>query len=75
MSELINQGFYLMFVGMSFVLCFLTLVVIALNVLAKFAAADEPATKVIDQGNKPDSNKQLMAVIGAAIHKYRTEQN
>lgn len=78
-SQLVLEGLYLMLVGMSFVLGFLTLVVIALNLLAKFA--HEPATipaSPLDaiKSDKPDdvSDKTLLAVISAAIHQYRNDQ-
>ena len=70
----IVEGLYLMVVGMSFVLAFLTIVVISLKVLARLAPEEAiPAKGPADK--KKVNDQRLMAVISAAVHKYREEQN
>ena len=61
-----------MLVGMSFVLAFLTLVVISLKVLAHFAPVEE-IQKATPKTTQAVSDKRLMAVISSAVHQYRQE--
>ena len=70
----IIEGLYLMVVGMSFVLGFLTLVVFSLKVLAHFAPQEE-AIESKPSGNKQVTDKTLLAVISAAVHQHRQDNH
>lgn len=77
-SELISEGIGLMLFGMGFVFVFLTLLVFATtamsNVVQKYV---KPAPA--ETNNKPapasapaaGSNNELVAVLTAAVHKFR----
>ena len=68
----IVEGLYLMVVGMSFVLAFLTIVVFSLKILARIAPEEViPASGPADK--KKVNDQRLMAAISAAVHKYREE--
>ena len=68
----IVEGLYLMAVGMSFVLAFLTIVVFSLKILARVAPEEViPASGPADKQQVND--QRLMAAISAAVHKYREE--
>ncbi|WP_027858801.1 OadG family protein [Marinobacterium jannaschii] len=81
MENLLSEGFTLMIFGMGFVFVFLTLLVFATGGMSKFVAkyAPEPAP----QPAKPraaaapskagGSNDELVAVLTAAVHKYRSK--
>ena len=68
-ESLILEGLYLMLVGMGFVICFLTLLVLTLGLIEKYVPPDE----VVDSTDKDTklSNSRLTAVISAAINQHR----
>jgi len=68
------EGLYLMLVGMSFVLAFLTIVVFSLGILARLAP-EEPAPVRGPADKKKQNDQRLLAVISAAVHRYREDQN
>ena len=68
------EGLYLMLVGMSFVLAFLTIVVFSLGILARLAP-EEPAPIKDPADKKKQNDQRLLAVISAAVHRYREDQN
>ena len=70
----IMEGLYLMLVGMSFVLAFLTIVVFSLGILARLAP-EEPAPVRGPADKKKQNDQRLLAVISAAVHRYREDQN
>ena len=71
-ESMINEGLYLMIVGMGFVVIFLTLLVQILNLMERFIDHDEvPEIKATVQAT---GNATLTAVISAAIHKHRQRQ-
>ena len=70
----IMEGLYLMLVGMSFVLAFLTIVVFSLGILARLAP-EEPAPVKGPADKKKHNDQRLLAVISAAVHRYREDQN
>ncbi|MFC6669898.1 OadG family protein [Marinobacterium aestuariivivens] len=82
MDNLLSEGLSLMVFGMGFVFVFLTLLVIATGlmskVVTKYAPAPEPkpARKTARQaeptGAATAKNDELVAVITAAVHKYRS---
>ena len=81
-SDLLRNGLLLMVIGMGTVFSFLTIMVVCIQISAKFAAKfahllpeDEkkPRTKkkVAAQPQAAEDEGVLLAVIGAAVRKYR----
>ena len=68
-ESLIIEGLYLMLVGMGFVISFLTILVLILNLMEKIVGHDVIETSA-DQ-SKQIGDSTLMAVISAAIHRHR----
>lgn len=80
MESLISQGLSLMVFGMGFVFVFLTLLVGITTLMSKVAGKFEPAT-VPQPARRPkagapqqtaNNNDELVAVMTAAVHKYRS---
>jgi len=75
MEPLISQGLTLMFYGMTTVVLFLLLLVLAMRVLAWFVSlsptqAVKPAsTSTLASGASP--NEETVAAIAAAVKRYR----
>ena len=70
MQAEILHGLYLMMVGMSFVLAFLTLVVISLKLLAY--VAPKISTAPLSEPHKHIAeDTALQAAISTAVHTYR----
>jgi len=70
-ESMISQGLYLMLVGMGFVVCFLTILVMLLNLMERIVDHEEVA--VISGSGKQANNTTLTAVITAAIHQHRQQ--
>jgi oxaloacetate decarboxylase gamma subunit len=80
MEYMLIEGLYLMLVGMGFVLAFLSLVVLALHILARFAP---PAPVLVTQAGPSmtssshhteiETDNKKLAAISAAIHNYRNK--
>ena len=68
-ESMLSDGLYLMMIGMGFVVCFLTILVLLLNLLEKVIPHEE-VEAVSVPAIKPDNNS-LTAVISAAIHEHR----
>jgi len=68
-ESMINDGLYLMIVGMGFVIIFLTLLVQILNLMERFIDHDEPP--MLQPKVSSTGNATLTAVISAAIYKHR----
>jgi len=73
-DSMITEGLYLMMVGMGFVVCFLTILVLLLNLMEKLIGQEdiEVATAVTGSTQQMD-NSRLMAVISAAVHQHRQQ--
>jgi oxaloacetate decarboxylase gamma subunit len=81
MNNLLSEGLELMVFGMGFVFLFLTLLVFVTGLMSKLVMKFEPAPKPKAAKSKPNSagsavaqggNDELVAVISAAVHKYRS---
>ncbi|MBT3289864.1 MAG: OadG family protein [Victivallales bacterium] len=81
-SDLLRNGLLLMVIGMGTVFSFLTIMVVCIQISAKFAA--KFAHLLPEEEKKPRAKKKaavkpqatedegvLLAVISAAVHKYR----
>ncbi len=80
-AELLHEGLALMGLGMGFVFVFLTVLVISVTLMSKLIGRFQPAVPVAPNGNKPtkstaqsDQSEEVMAVISAAVHRYRSSQ-
>ncbi|ARU57603.1 MAG: OadG family protein [Pseudomonadales bacterium] len=76
MSNLMSQAFELMIVGMGFVFVFLVILIFATTAMSKVAAKLTPPAPQLPatpkQTASPADDAQLLAVISAAVQKYRS---
>jgi oxaloacetate decarboxylase gamma subunit len=76
MTELISSGVELMFMGMSIVFLFLTMLVIAINTMSGLIQRyfpEEPVSNIsIPVIKNTATDKSYIAAITAAIHQYRS---
>lgn len=78
-KQLLIDGLALMGVGMGFVFVFLTILVLTTTLMSllvrRLAPTPEPLnTAVTPNSSDPHEDAVLMAVIGAAVHRYRRRQ-
>ena len=78
-ENIIDQGFELLVFGMGTVLAFLTVLVIAITIMSSilgryFPEAEKPATSVQKPVPQSADNSDLVAVITAAVHRYRSRK-
>ncbi|MBV0932531.1 OadG family protein [Marinobacterium weihaiense] len=81
MDNLFSEGLTLMAFGMGFVFVFLTLLVFATGIMSRLATRflPEPVAKAPTPRPQPAAagaathNDELVAVISAAVHKYRSK--
>tara|TARA_B100000767_G_scaffold272505_1_gene300308 strand:+ start:984 stop:1277 length:294 start_codon:yes stop_codon:yes gene_type:complete len=80
-SDLMLEGLTLMVFGMGFVFTFLTLLVLSTKVMSatvlRFSPVEEivvkPAMTMISPSQQVANDPQLMAVLSAAVHRYRQD--
>ena len=79
MENLLSEGFTLLVFGMGFVFVFLTLLVVITNFMSKIVSKYQPAPQPKVNAKKRASpaaaqgnQDELVAVITAAVHKYRS---
>lgn len=79
--ELLQDGLALMALGMGVVFVFLTILIISVTLMSKLVGRFQPVPAVVDTGKKssPSSpasgqSEEMMAVISAAVHRYRSTQ-
>lgn len=79
MDNLLSEGLTLMVFGMGFVFLFLTLLVVVTTYMSKLVVKFEPAPQPKAVKSRPNSpvavqqgSDELVAVISAAVHKYRS---
>ena len=73
-ESMLTEGIYLMFIGMGFVVTFLTILVLILTQMEKFVDHEADAALANtdnQQNNHQTSNSTLKAVISAAVHQHR----
>lgn len=73
MNELIS-GLSLMLVGMSTVFCFLTLLVICINIASKIINRFWPE-EITSTQHSTTANDDVIAAITAAVHQYRNKHS
>ena len=75
-TDLMIEGIHLMLLGMGSVFLFLTLLVIGLKGMSRLAQAlaseEMVATQSTGELSTPDQDTELLAVISAAIARYRS---
>ena len=77
--KLLLTGLELLTLGMTFVFLFLGLLMVAVNLIAKYLPAELPVTHkntaqpspVIDPSEASAINPKLIAAITAAVHQYQ----
>ena len=80
--ELLQQGLTIMVLGMGTVFAFLALLVVSVTQMSRlaqwldqrFPPETEPAASPSPAATA-DPNEEILAVIGAAIHRYRANRN
>lgn len=74
-SGLLSEGLNLLVLGMGTVFAFLALLVWAVGVMSRFAQAIESRKPppALQPARSPRGGGDLVAVIAAAVHRYRTE--
>ena len=80
-SDLMLEGLTLMASGMGFVFSFLTLLVFATKAMSatvlRFAPVEEllinPPLTIVSASQQAANDPQLMAVLSAAVHRYRQD--
>lgn len=78
MTELISSGVELMLVGMGIVYLFLTMLVIAINLMSSMVRRffpDAPIKTLPVPSVRPSADKVTVAAITAAVHQYRDKHN
>lgn len=77
MTDLMSEAINLMLVGMGFVFVFLTILVFATSAMSKmilkYAPAPEPKAPVAPPVTPASNDAQLLAVLSAAVDKYRSD--
>jgi oxaloacetate decarboxylase gamma subunit len=77
MTEQMASGIELMFAGMGIVFLFLTMLVVAINIMSALVLRffpEIPVSKTIP-GITTDIDKSVVAAITAAVHQYRKKHN
>ncbi len=77
MAELMGSGVELMFVGMGIVFLFLTMLVIAINLMSSLVQRffpEVPTTTLLVPTITGTIDKQTVAAITTALHQYRNKQ-
>ena len=72
-ESMITEGLYLMMVGMGFVVSFLTILVLLLNLMEKIIGQE--VVEVAPSSTPQTDKSRLMAVISAAVHQHRQQSN
>ncbi|MFC7369255.1 MULTISPECIES: OadG family protein [Vreelandella] len=80
-AELLHEGLALMGLGMGFVFVFLTVLVISVTLMSKLIGRFQPVPPAVPSGGKSakssaqnDQSEEVMAVISAAVHRYRSSR-
>lgn len=77
MTELISSGIELMMTGMGIVFLFLTMLVIAINMMSslvqRFFPEPPPTTVSVPVSAPSGIDKSTVAAISAAVHHYRNK--
>ena len=75
MTEMMSSGVELMFAGMSIVFLFLTMLVVAINIMSSLVQRFFPESPLMGSTATVSSgiDKSVIAAITAAVHQYRSK--
>jgi oxaloacetate decarboxylase gamma subunit len=76
MTEQMSSGIEIMFVGMSIVFLFLTMLVVTINIMSSLVQRYFPDTTVLSavaRNVTSGADKSLIAAITVAVHQYRNK--
>ncbi len=75
MTEMMSSGVELMFAGMSIVFLFLTMLVVAINIMSSLVQRFFPDAPLMGATTTVSSgiDKSVIAAITAAVHQYRSK--
>jgi oxaloacetate decarboxylase gamma subunit len=75
MTELMSKGVELMFAGMGIVFLFLTMLVVAINIMSALVQRFFPDAPTLAAATTPVSgiDKSIIAAITAAVHQHRSK--
>jgi oxaloacetate decarboxylase gamma subunit len=75
MAEMMSSGVELMLAGMGIVFLFLTMLVVAINVMSALVQRFFPDAPVLAVATKVSSgiDKSIIAAITAAVHQHRSK--
>jgi len=75
MTEMMSSGVELMFAGMSIVFLFLTMLVVAINIMSSLVQRFFPESPLMGAAATVSSgiDKSVIAAITAAVHQYRSK--
>ncbi|MDD1623471.1 MAG: OadG family protein [Methylococcaceae bacterium] len=76
MTELMSSGVELMFAGMGIVFLFLTMLVVAINIMSSLVQRffpDAPTLVVAATTVSSGIDKSIIAAITAAVHQHRSK--
>ena len=76
MTELMSSGVELMFAGMGIVFLFLTMLVVAINIMSSLVQRffpDAPTLAVATTTVSSGIDKSIIAAITAAVHQHRSK--
>jgi oxaloacetate decarboxylase gamma subunit len=76
MTELMGSGVELMFAGMGIVFLFLTMLVVAINIMSTLVQRffpDAPASAATSTTVSSGIDKSIIAAITAAVHQHRSK--
>lgn len=79
--ELLQDGLALMALGMGVVFVFLTILVISVTLMSRLIGRFQPVPAAVETSKKPSPSQppgaqsdEVMAVISAAVHRYRSNR-
>ena len=75
-SQALAMAANIMLLGMVCVFSFLGMLVIAVNLVAKFCPEEEPAIATVKPGTNTNNqvSESVVAAISAAVHQYRSSR-
>ena len=75
MTEQIRSGIELMFAGMGIVFVFLTMLVLAINLMSELVQRYFPEASIKTRTQSKGVDKATVAAIATAVHQYRNKHN
>jgi oxaloacetate decarboxylase gamma subunit len=73
MTEMMSSGVELMFAGMGIVFLFLTMLVVAINIMSSLVQRFFPDAPTLATNVSSGIDKSIIAAITAAVHQHRSK--